>query len=160
METWVRDPLLKGASILILGECFRSVFPEICERFGENRVVLTSCPQAEGFSGLVEKMAMIMRCSNPKEMIVLTVDGSPHCNVLHNSVNGAVFLIKDQTHIGHFVIVGEGDVKEVSSESIRVARYLHLLEKCIQKCPEVIGDLKCLSLEQQDVKKDVSTSSH
>jgi len=155
----VKAPFLIGASILIVGECVQSTFPKIWERFVENRVVLTSCPQAEGFSGLVEKLAMIVRCVNPKELTVLTVDGSPHCNMLHASVNGAVFLTRAETPVRHFVTVGE-EVKEVSAESIRVGRYLHLVEKCIQKCPDVFDDLKRLSLEQRNVKNDVSASPH
>jgi len=160
METWVKAPFLREAPILIVGGCIQSTFPRIWKRFAENRIVLTSCPEAEGFSGLVEKLAMIIRCSNPKEMILLTVDGSPHCNMLHISVNGAAFITKVKTPIRHFVIVGEGEVNEVSSESVRVGRYLHLVEKCVQKCPELISDLERLSREQQDIKKDVSTSSY
>ena len=149
METYVKAPFLREAPILIVGECIQSTFPKIWKKFTENRVVLTSCPQSQGFSGLVEKIAMIVTCSNPKEMIVLTVNGSPHCNMLHVSVNGAVFLTKSEIFTRHFVIVGESEIEEVSPESIRVGRYLHLVEKCIQKCPEVVSNLKHLSLEQQ-----------
>jgi len=159
METYVKAPFLRKASILVAGECVQSVFPETLKRFVENRAVLTSCPQVEEFSGLLQKLAMIVRCAKPNEMVVLTVDGSPHCNMLHVSVNGAVFLTKAKIPTKHFVIIGEGEAKEVSSQSIRVSRYLHLVEKCIQKCPEVISDLRRLSLEQRDVKNDVSTSS-
>jgi len=160
METWVRAPFLRGAPLLLIGECIPPIHAKLLERFSENRVVLSSCPEADGFSGLVEKLATIIRCSNPKEIVVLTVDGSPYCSMLHVSVNKAVFLTKTQIPVRHFVIVGDDEVKEVSSESIRVGRYLHLVEKCIQKCPETLDDLKRLSLEQQNVKCDVSASSH
>ena len=159
METWVKAPFLEGASILIVGECVESAFLKSLQNFTQNRVVLTSCPEREGFSGLTEKLAMILRCSNPGEMTVLTVDGSPHCSMLHVSVTGALFLTRAEIPIRHFVIVGEDEVKEVSPETIRVGRYLHLVEKCVQKYPEVVGDLKRLSLEQRSVKKGVSASS-
>jgi len=146
----VKAPFLKDASVLIVGECVQSVFPKIWEKFAENKVVLTSCPEAEGFSGLVEKLAMIIRCSNPKEITVLTVDGSQHCNMLHTSVNGAVFVTETTTPTKHFVITEKGVLEEVNSESVRVGRYLHLIERCIRECPEVIRDLKRLSLEQRD----------
>ncbi|MFQ6095687.1 MAG: 4Fe-4S ferredoxin [Candidatus Bathyarchaeia archaeon] len=152
METWVKAPFLRGASVLIVSQCIRSVFPKIWDKFTENRITLTSCPEAEGFSGLTEKLATLIRCSSPKEITILTVEGSPHCRMLHTSMNGAVFLTKADIPIEHLVIVGEDDVRKISPESVRLGRYLHLVERCIRRCPDLVDDLESLSLEQRDAK--------
>lgn len=158
----MKAPFLNGASILVIGECVQTTFPRSLQTFTQDQVMLTCCPEAEGFNGLTEKLAMIVRCSNPKDITVLTVDGSPHCTMLHASLSGARLLTGTEVPVRHFVIVreGEGEVKEVSPESVRVGRYLHLVEKCVQKCPEIIRDLEHLSLEQRSVKKGASAFSH
>jgi len=150
METWVKAPFLKEASLLIVGECIRSAFPRLWDKFTKNRITLTSCPQAEGFSGITEKIATLIKCSKPRDITILTVDGSPHCNMLHASANGAIFLTGADTSIKHFVIVGENNVRQISPESVRLGRYLSLVERCIQRCPDLIDDLKNLSMEQKE----------
>lgn len=159
METWVKVPFLQGASVLIIGECVRSAFPKLWDEFAKNRIALTSCPQADGFSGLTEKLATLIKCSNPKEITILTVDGSPHCNMLHASANAASFLTETDIPTKHLVITKEGDVKEISSETVRLSRYLHLVDKSIQRCPDLIDDLGSLSLEQQNAEKRMSRCS-
>jgi hypothetical protein len=153
METWVKASFLQGAPILIIGECIQSAFPKLWHEFTKKRITLTSCPQAEGFSGLTDKLATLIKCSSPKEMTILTVDGSPHCNMLHASANGASFLTETDIPTKHLVIAKEGDVREISSETVRLSRYLHLVERCIQRCPDLIDDLGSLSLEQQSAAK-------
>jgi len=153
METWVKAPFLQGAPILIIGECIQSAFPKLWDEFAKNRIALTSCPQADGFSGLTEKLATLIKCSNPKEITVLTVDGSPHCNMLHASANAASFLTGIDIPMKHLVVTQEGDATKISSESVRLSRYLHLVERCIQRCPDLIVDLGNLSLEQQNAEK-------
>ncbi|MDH5687961.1 MAG: 4Fe-4S ferredoxin [Candidatus Bathyarchaeota archaeon] len=153
METWVKAPFLKEASVLIIGECIQSAFPKLWDEFAKNRITLTSCPQAEGFSGLTEKLATLIKCSSPKEITILTVDGSPHCNMLHASANAASFLTETDIPTKHLVIAREGDVRELSSETVRLSRYLHLVEKCIQRCPDLIDDLGSLSLEHRSAER-------
>ena len=146
LETNVKSSFLKQASILIVGECVQNAFPNIYKRFINGRVVLTSCPEAENAGLLVSKTATIMACSNPKEIVVLTVDGSPYCFQLHAAVNQAFFITKSKAKLRHIVIAGD-DVREVSAESVRVGRYLHLVQKCIQGCPKIVEDLRRYSLE-------------
>lgn len=153
METWVKAPFLKGASVLIIGECVRSAFPKLWDEFAKNRIALTSCPQAEGFSGLTEKLATLIKCSSPEEITILSIDGSPHCNMLHFSANAASFLTETDIPTKHLVIARQGDIREISSETVRLSRYLHLVENCIQRCPDLIDDLGSLSLEHKSAEK-------
>jgi hypothetical protein len=146
LETYVKSPFLKDASILIIGECVQHAFPNIYKRLAEGKVVLTSCPETESSGLITSKTATILACSNPKELIVLTVDGSPHCFQLHAAVNQAMFISKAKVSLRHMVIVHD-DVREVSAESVRVGRYLHLVQKCIHEYPKILQDLKSYSLE-------------
>lgn len=146
VEVWVKAPFLHDASLLVVGECVQQVFPDVFKDFTEKRVVLTSCPEAENSKLIMGKLASIIRCSKPREITVLTIDGSPDCFQLHSSANEALFITKENVPLKHFVIV-EGKCSEVSAESVRVGRYLHLVQNCIQKNPEVLKDLKRYSLE-------------
>lgn len=148
LETWVKAPFLKDASLLLMSECARTIFPNLCKEFMEGRVVLTSCPTAENFGLIMGKLASILTCSRPKEVTLLTVDGSPHCFTLHAALNQALFLTKSSIPSRHYVIVN-GKAVKVSPESVRVGRYLHLVQECIQKCPEIIDELHRYSLEQE-----------
>jgi len=146
VETWVKAPFLKGASLLLLSECAQDVSPEVCKRFAKGRMVLTSCPEVENVEMIMGKLSSISTCSNPRDLTVLTMEGSPHCFALHAAANEALFITKAKVPLSHFVIL-EGKVLEVSSESVRVARYLHLVQKCIQRCPDILEDLSRHSLE-------------
>jgi len=146
LETYVKSSFLKDACILIVGECVQHAFPNIYGRLSEGRVVLTSCPEIEKAGLITSKTATILACSSPKEIAVLTVDGSPHCFQLHTAINQAMFISKAKIPLRHMVIVDD-DVREVSDESIRIARYLHLVQKCIHENPNILEDLNRYSLE-------------
>lgn len=152
IETWVKAPFLSGASILLTGECVQSIYPDVYKAFAHGRTVLTSCPEAEDAGRVMGKLASILTCSSPRELTVLTVDGSPHCFTLHASVNEAIFTAKSKTLARHFVIV-DGKALEVGSESVMVGRYLHLVQRCIERNPEIIEDLAKYSLEYRWFKK-------
>jgi len=152
IETYVKAPFLKEASLLLMSECAQAVFPDVCKKFMKGRVVLTSCPEAENSGLIMGKLAAILVCSNPKEVTVLTMEGSPNCFTLHASVNEALFITKANIPSSHFVII-DGEAVEVSPESVRVGRYLHLVQKCIERNPEVLEDLRRHSLEHRCLRK-------
>lgn len=147
LETYVKTSFLKQASILIVGECVQQAFPNIYNRFAKGRIVLTSCPEAENAGLIMGKTATILACSNPKEIVVLTVDGSPYCFQLHAAVNQAFFITRAEALLRHMVVV-EGDVREVSAETVRVGRHLHLVQRCIHQYPKILEELKRYSLEE------------
>ena len=153
LETWVKAPFLKGASLLIVGECVQTVHPTVYREFAEGRIVLTSCPEAENAESVAAKLASIIKCSSPREIVILTMDGSPHCFALHAALNNAVFVTSSNIPCKHFVIV-TGEAVEVSPESVRVARYLHIVEKCVRKHPEILENLNRHSLEHHDSEKE------
>ena len=94
VETWVKASFLKEASLLIVSECAQAVFPDVYKRFVKDRVVLTSCPEVENAEMIMGKLAAILTCSNPSDLTVLTMEGSPHCFALHAAANEALFITK------------------------------------------------------------------
>jgi len=148
VETWVKAPFLKESSLLVVGECVQTTFPNAHKKFEKERVVLSSCPETENHGLIVSKLATILACAKPKNVTVLTVDGSPHCFGLHAALSQALFLTKTMPISHHYVIVN-GKVLKVSAESVRVGRYLHLVQRCLNSCPEILGELNRLSLEQR-----------
>jgi hypothetical protein len=146
LQTHVKSPFLKQASLLITGECVQHTFPNIYKQFAKEKVILTCCPEAEGATLLTGKTATLLACSKPKDVTVLTIDGSPHCFQLHAALNQALFLTKLKIPLRHIVII-ENEAREVSSESVRVGRYLHLVQKCIHTYPKILQELNRLSLE-------------
>ncbi|MBS7627234.1 4Fe-4S ferredoxin, partial [Candidatus Bathyarchaeota archaeon] len=123
---------MREASILISSECLWQLHREICGNFSRNRVSLTICPEREGCKGIVSKLATIIRTSNPKDFTVLTMEGSPHCFLLHTSVLQALFLTGMGIKSRHFVLL-EGIPLEIQPDAIRTARYLHLVDRIIRK---------------------------
>lgn len=152
-ELWVKAPLLKGKDWLVVAKCLKFVNPEVFEKFAKGRIVLECCPENEG-SLAYGKLASMIRSSNPKSITVLTVEGSPHCFALQAAVNEALYITKARVPHKHYVLVDASDVVEVDPNSIRVARYLHLVDKLVKKNPEILDELSVHSLEYK-VHKEV-----
>lgn len=151
LEIWVKAPFLRGASLLLAGECVQAIYPEIYGNFSKERVTLTTCPEAEG-SAIMGKIASIITCSTPKDITILTVEGSPHCFALHAAANEALLVTGSNLLCRHFVVV-DGEALEVSPESVRVGRYLHLTQRCIDECPQILEELAKFSLEHRRASK-------
>ncbi len=146
LSIWVKAPILKNSNILLVGDCVENVNPKIFEKMSRNKVVLTYCPEREGALGY-GKLASIIRASKPLSITVLTIDGSPHCLQLHTSVNEAIFDTKEKINQKHYVLLDGKELIEISPEAIRIARYLSLVQKLIDKNPEILSELEKHSLE-------------
>ncbi|RLE53545.1 MAG: 4Fe-4S ferredoxin [Candidatus Methanomethylicota archaeon] len=152
LRVWVKAPILKKADLLIIGECAQIVNPKVVEELGKGKVVLTYCPEGEGQLAY-GKIASIIRASKPSSITVLTVDGSPHCLLVHAAVNEAIFEVGEKIKQKHYVLVNGEKLAEISPDAIRVARYLSLVQKLIDKNPEILKELEKLSLEYKYAKK-------
>jgi len=148
-ETWVKSPPLRGASILLAAECVEKLYPDLFKDLSRGREAFTCCPETENPTMLMGKLASIITCSRPREIVVVSIEGSPHCLLLHMAINEALFVAKErQVQVKHYVVL-DGQLIEVSEEAARVARYLHLVQKAIEKCPELLEELKKHSLEHK-----------
>jgi hypothetical protein len=145
-STWVKTPLLKGRDLVIASACLKFVNSEIMEKIERDKVVLIACPERE-HPALYGKIASIVRSLKPRSITVVTIDGSPHCFQLHAAVNEAEYILREKLNKKHYVVVDGRDLHEISPDTIRVARYLHLVEKLVRERPEILAELEKHSLE-------------
>ncbi len=145
-STWVKAPPLKGANILIASACLPIVNPGLFEKLSEGCAVLLACPERESPT-YYGKIASMVRSSKPKSLAVVTIDGSPHCFALHASVNEAEYILGECIPREHYVVVNGNELVRISPDSIRLARYLSVIQKIIDETPGVLNNLKNLSLE-------------
>jgi len=145
-STWVKTPLLKGRDLVIASACLKFVNSEIMEKIERDKVVLTACPERE-HPALYGKIASIVRSLKPRSITVVTIDGSPHCFQLHAAVNEAEYILGAKLNKRHYVVVDGRDLHEISPDTVRVARYLHLVEKLVRERPEILAELEKHSLE-------------
>jgi len=118
--------------LLVYGSCIFNEYPDILSRFSEGRVALGVCLEAEHLNVVALKLASIFARVDLEEVVVLTVDGSPHCIQLHHAVEEARKVTGRQVNVRHFVIE-EGEALEVSPEAVKVARYLSKIQRLLTK---------------------------
>jgi hypothetical protein len=118
--------------LLVYGSCIFNEYPDILSRFSEGRVALGVCLEAEHLNVVALKLASIFARVDLEEVVVLTVDGSPHCIQLHHAVEEARKVTGRQVNVRHFVIEG-GEALEVSPEAVKVARYLSKIQRLLSK---------------------------
>lgn len=143
---WVKTPALKDRDILIASACLPHVNLKLFQEFAKNRFVLLACPEKEP-SAYYGKIASIIRSAKPRSITIVTIDGSPHCFALQASLNEAEYILGEKIPRKHYIVVNGIEVKEISPNAIRVARYLHLVNELINKVPEVVKKLEVLSAE-------------
>jgi len=117
--------------LLIYGECVRVEHPEILRDLSKGRTCLAACPESEHINIIALKVASIVSRLELEELLVLTVDGSPHCIQLHHAVEEALKIARSPVEVKHLVIY-KGKASEISKEAIKTARYLFKIENLIK----------------------------
>lgn len=146
---WVKTPVLKDSDILVASACLPLVNPKLFKELSRNRVILLACPERES-PAHYGKLASIIRSSRPRSITVVTIDGSPHCLTLHASANEAEYILGEKIPKKHYVVVNSSELKEISPDSIRVARYLSLVDELIKEKPEILEKLMEFSMEYRN----------
>lgn len=118
--------------ILIYGTCVRDEHSEIYAKFEKNRIPLAVCLEEEHFNMIALKLASIVARIDLEEIIILTVDGSPHCVQLHHVAEEVAKIVGKQVNFKHFVIENK-KVIEIDSKTIKTARYLSKIKRMIEK---------------------------
>lgn len=149
---WVKAPCLRNRKLYIVSACLPSVNAELFKKLCNEGTVLLACPERES-AAYYGKIASIIKSSNPTEIVVLTIDGSPHCFALQASLNEAEYILGYKLNKRHYVLVDGKDIKEISPNAIRVARYLHIVDELIKENDEVLKHLERHSLEYLHVKE-------
>ena len=116
--------------ILLYGTCIRDEHPEIFERYAKGRVALAVCMEEEHFNMVALKLASMASRVALEEVVVLTVDGSPHCVQLHMVVEEVERIVGKLPRM-HLVVEG-GKVVEVKPIHVKVARYLSRVKRLVE----------------------------
>ena len=157
LSTWVKAPILKNANngkkLYIVSACLPYVNPKIFDSLKkENATILLACPEREPPLHY-GKIASIIRSNNPEEITVITIDGSPHCFTLQASINEAEYILGERLDKKHFVVVNGDKLVEITPNSIRVARYLHIIDKLIENNKDFVeNELLRHSLEYRRLR--------
>lgn len=117
--------------LLIYGECIRVEHPEILDDLSKGRTCLAACPEREHINVIALKVASIISRLELEELLVLTVDGSPHCIQLHHAVEEALKISRSPVKVRH-VVIYKGKALEISRETVKTARYLFKVENLIK----------------------------
>lgn len=123
--------LRESKRLLIYGTCIRDKYPQIYEKYAENRVPLAVCMEEYQFNVVALKLASIASRIQLENVSVLTVDGSPHCLQLHLAVEEVDKIVGGFPR-KHLVIEG-GKVWEIEPETVKIARYLSKIKQLIER---------------------------
>jgi len=151
LSMWVKTPILRDSEILLSSACLPIVDPKVFRELSKDRVTLLVCPEKEGAT-YYGKIASIVRSSKPRKIVVVTIDGSPHCFILHASVNETEYILGEKLEREHYVLMG-GKLKRISPDAVRIARYLGLVDETISRDPSIIDSLSKLSEEYKMARK-------
>ncbi|MFB0561432.1 MAG: hypothetical protein ACETWM_09505 [Candidatus Lokiarchaeia archaeon] len=128
LETNVGSKMVQGKDLLFYSVCIKNEHPDIFKEFSKGRISLWVCLELEHINMLVYKIATMLKLSeSPKNISVLTVDGSPHCIQLHYAVEDAKKISGSKIEVRHFVLA-KGALKEVSAQTVKKSRYLGKIE--------------------------------
>jgi hypothetical protein len=137
---------MKGSEVLVASACLRVVNPELYEELSRGRVVLLACPEREP-AAYYGKIASMIRSTKPRRVIVVTIDGSPHCFALQASINEAEYILGERVEREHYVVVDGRELKRISPDAVRVARYLSIVDEVIKSNPALLEELRKHSKE-------------
>ena len=149
-STWVKTHYIREThkEWLIASACLPLVAPDIFQELSENRAILLACPEREPPTHY-GKIASMIRSCEPEKIIVATVEGSPHCFTLHASVNEAEYILGKKVNREHYVVLEGKELIKIDPQAVRVARYLHLVNKLIKDNPSILEELSSYSLEHR-----------
>jgi hypothetical protein len=137
---------MEGSEVLVASACLRVVNPELYEELSRGRVVLLACPEREP-AAYYGKIASMIRSTKPRRVIVVTIDGSPHCFALQASINEAEYILGERVEREHYVVVDGRELKRISPDAVRVARYLSIVDEVIKSNPALLEELRKHSKE-------------
>ncbi|NVM54080.1 MAG: hypothetical protein HWN66_10305 [Candidatus Helarchaeota archaeon] len=120
--------------LLLYGTCVPDRYPAILKEFTEGRTPVHVCLEAFHMDHVGYKLVNIIKYSKIEELIILTIDGSPHCYQLHALGQDIKrhFTSEGKVKISHFVIE-KGEIHEITYQTITVARHLHRVQKLLDE---------------------------
>lgn len=125
--------------LLVYGTCVRDEHPSVFEEFARGRVPLAVCMEEEQFNVVALKLASIAARVKLEELVVLTVDGSPHCLQLHMAVEEVDRIVGGLPR--RHVVIEDGEAVEVEPQYVKLARYLSKVKKLASGAAQALPDL-------------------
>ncbi|RLE64497.1 MAG: 4Fe-4S ferredoxin [Thermoprotei archaeon] len=117
--------------LLLYGTCVRDEYPELFESVARDRVSLAVCLEDEHMNTVALKLASILARVPLDEVVVLTVDGSPHCIQLHMLVEEVSKIIGGFKRV--HLVVENGKLIEIPEECVKICRYLTKIKRMLTK---------------------------
>lgn len=151
-----RSPLMKGKDIVIAGSCLVNDFPKEVQKFANSRPVFSMCLEMDGPAGKAYGMLanhLATAVASPTSIDILTVDSAPYCYQIHAAFNEAYYIAsKDRAVVlppkNHSVFLQDtGEIIKINADTIRLARYLSLLEELVNADPRILEGLATCSTE-------------
>ncbi len=124
MSTNAKGKNIRGKKLLLYGYCLDEN-PQYLEEF-EDYAKLSFCPEKEHINMAFYKLMAMM--SVAQELVVITVDGSPHCVQLHYIADEVLRYSEKKFPLRHFV-VNNGKIVEISPEDVKLSRYLSKIKR-------------------------------
>jgi ferredoxin len=102
-------PFLKGASLLVAGDCTAFAYPAIQQEFIRGRVALVGCPKLDEKDPFIEKLTAILEANDIRDITVLHMT-VPCCAQLERVVAQAVSRSGKSLPVKSFVVGIDGTV--------------------------------------------------
>jgi Fe-S-cluster-containing hydrogenase component 2 len=103
-------PYLKGASLLVAGDCTAFAYPDINRDFIKGRVALVGCPKLDETGPFVDKLSEILKVNEIRDITVLHMT-VPCCAQLEGLVSEAVKRSGKDVPQKNFVVGIDGILK-------------------------------------------------
>ncbi len=133
LETNAGSKGILGKKLLIYGSCIKEEHKDLFKVLSAGKTALGVCLEREHVNMIVYKLATVLKLNKPpKEITVLTVDGSPHCVQLHYAIEETKKLVGSNINVKH-VVVSNGKPVEVDRKTVKLSRYLAKIQKLIEK---------------------------
>jgi len=124
--------LRKSDKFLLVGTCVPIEHPDLYREYAKNRVCLHVCLETFHMNMAETKLACIIKIHQPSEVLVLTVDGSPHCLQLHILAEDMHRYFNLDGQIQH-VVIEKGKHYSIDGRAIKTARHLHKVQQLLDE---------------------------
>ena len=117
--------------MLLTGTCLPMQYPEIFKKYNtEDRRHVHICLETFLADQVGYKLAMMLKYSKVEDVLVLTIDGSPHCLHLHILVDDLTKHFLPDLKVKHAVIE-KGKIHEIDNKNIKISRHLHKIQSLV-----------------------------
>lgn len=124
--------LRQSKRFLLIGSCLLEEHPDLVKEYTKGHVCLHICLETFHMNMAESKLACIVQLHKPTELLVLTVDGSPHCLQLHVVAEDLRRYFNFSLEVKH-VVVEHGHPHVVSAAAVNTARHLHRIQELLDE---------------------------